>query len=382
MRLVLVFLLTFFFSLASAGGVQKITLQPGTGEACPSNGRVKVHYTGWLTDSTRFDSSRDRGQPLEFSLGAGMVIKGWDEGIAGMKVGEVRKLIIPPEFGYGNRAIGPIPANSTLIFEVELLDFQKGMEPDSFPSQWKTFPWKEKVPGVLVFDQKSGQGQKARPGSHVKVHYTGWLMGGTQTSSSKISNQPLDVVLGAGKLISGWDRGLEGAQSGSVRYLRLDPSMAYEDKALPRIPPNSELMFRLEVLEVYQDQATLASMDFFPDVNSVQWKEGKEGLKYAILQPGSGSEPAKPGQKVQVHYTGWVLDGTKFDSSRDRNQPFVFPLGSGRVIRGWDLGVENMTYGEKRLLLIPPGLGYGSRGAGPIPANATLVFAVEYLGAQ
>ena len=87
------------------------------------------------------------------------------------------------------------------------------------------------------------------------------------------------------------------------------------------------------------------------------------GLKYAIITPGDG-EPARRGQTVNVHYTGWLENGTKFDSSRDRNQPFAFPLGGGRVIKGWDEGVEGMKPGEKRQLVIPANLGYGSRGAG------------------
>jgi FKBP-type peptidyl-prolyl cis-trans isomerase len=94
----------------------------GTGKETKSGDRVKVNYVGTLLDGTKFDSSYDRGVPFEFNLGAGEVIKGWDDGVAGMKVGGKRQLIIPPQFGYGDRAVGKIPANSVLIFEVELLN--------------------------------------------------------------------------------------------------------------------------------------------------------------------------------------------------------------------------------------------------------------------
>jgi len=104
-----------------------------------------------------------------------------------------------------------------------------------------------------------------------------------------------------------------------------------------------------------------------------------DGLRYTDDQVGTGSE-AQAGKTVSVHYTGWLLDGTKFDSSKDRNQPFSFPLGRGQVIKGWDEGVAGMKVGGKRTLVIPPDLGYGARGAGGvIPPNATLKFEVELL---
>jgi FKBP-type peptidyl-prolyl cis-trans isomerase FkpA len=103
------------------------------------------------------------------------------------------------------------------------------------------------------------------------------------------------------------------------------------------------------------------------------------GLVYDDLSAGEG-EAARAGQMVSVHYTGWLTDGTKFDSSKDRNDPFDFPLGAGHVIRGWDEGVQGMKVGGMRKLTIPPQLGYGARGAGGvIPPNATLVFEVELL---
>jgi FKBP-type peptidyl-prolyl cis-trans isomerase FkpA len=103
------------------------------------------------------------------------------------------------------------------------------------------------------------------------------------------------------------------------------------------------------------------------------------GLKYVDLKVGDGAI-AESGQSATVHYTGWLTDGTKFDSSLDAGKPFTFRLGAGQVIRGWDEGVKGMRVGGKRKLTIPPDLGYGARGAGGvIPPNATLVFDVELL---
>ncbi|MEY3219200.1 MAG: hypothetical protein RIT27_557 [Pseudomonadota bacterium] len=102
-------------------GIEDVVV--GAGAEAISGKRVTVHYVGTLTDGSKFDSSRDRGQGFTFNLGAGQVIRGWDQGVAGMKIGGIRKLTIPPELGYGARGFPPvIPANSTLIFEIELLD--------------------------------------------------------------------------------------------------------------------------------------------------------------------------------------------------------------------------------------------------------------------
>lgn len=118
---------------------------------------------------------------------------------------------------------------------------------------------------------------------------------------------------------------------------------------------------------------TLDSLDLEKAVTTAS------GLKYIDEQEGNGESPQK-GQTVSVHYTGTLTDGKKFDSSRDRNQPFEFSIGTGKVIKGWDEGVGSMKVGGRRILIIPPELGYGNQGIGPIPGNATLLFDVELLG--
>jgi peptidylprolyl isomerase len=110
----------------TASGLQIIDIEVGSGEEASAGQTVVVHYTGWLADGTKFDSSVDRGQPFSFSLGAGQVIPGWDEGVVGMKVGGERRLIIPPDLAYGAQGRPPvIPANAELTFDVELLSIQQ-----------------------------------------------------------------------------------------------------------------------------------------------------------------------------------------------------------------------------------------------------------------
>ncbi len=130
------------------------------------------------------------------------------------------------------------------------------------------------------------------------------------------------------------------------------------------------------------EQETHVMKTDMPDLNTLNLVDGPEGMRYAVLKEGTG-EPIGNGKTATVHYTGWLMDGRKFDSSKDRGQPFQFITGAGRVIRGWDLGVSAMKVGETRVLVLPPDLAYGSRGAGNVIApNATLVFEVEVLGAK
>src|SRR3954451_6731616 len=124
--------------------------------------------------------------------------------------------------------------------------------------------------------------------------------------------------------------------------------------------------------------ATLAA----PPTEVGKAKTTPSGLQYSTVKPGTGPA-AQPGQQVSVHYTGTLTNGQKFDSSRDRNEPFAFRLGGGEVIKGWDEGVAGMKVGERRKLVIPPTLGYGAQGAGGVmPPTPTMVLDVELLGVK
>ena len=223
--------------------------------------------------------------------------------------------------------------------------------------------------GLQYFDHVVGTGDIPGQGDVVVAHYTGTLLDGSKFDSSVDRGKPFEFPLGMGRVIKGWDEGFSTMKVGGKRKLVIPSELGYGSRAMgDKIPANSTLVFEVELLDIKKP---------FVDLPGTEIKT-ESGLLMIEHVKGSGDTPTS-GQTVFVHYTGMLESGVKFDSSHDRGEPISFPVGTGRVIAGWDEALLTMNKGSKRTLVIPPGLAYGDREMGPIPANSTLVFEVELL---
>lgn len=267
-----------------------------------------------------------------------------------------------------------------------------------------------KLTKLMAIDRAAGDTKSplTKDGTAVLVNYTGWLYDpskpdgkGDQFDSSIGRNTPFGFIIGVGRVIKGWDRGTQGMHEKGKRTLLIPAELAYGERERPKIPANSALIFDIEIHQILnagggaQQGSAPAAPAPSPIPNTTKVIMPTDPLpaevsELHIINRTVGTGKTAESGTVIVHYTGWLYDakapegkGAKFDSSVDRKEPFSFPLGGGRVIRGWDVGVAGMKEGGKRTLIIPPGMGYGSRGAGGvIPPNATLLFDVELLGVR
>jgi peptidylprolyl isomerase len=179
-----------------------------------------------------------------------------------------------------------------------------------------------------------------------------------------------------GQVIAGWDEGIAHLPLGSKARLIIPPELGYGDRgAGAQIPPGATLVFDVDLVDILPSPPESPT-----EVDESDYIVTESGVKYYDIEEGDGRVP-NLGEEITVHYTGWLEDGTRFDSSLLQGQPIPFVLGTGQVIAGWDEGFTDMKIGGKRQLIIPPELAFGEAGSGGgvIPPNATLIFEMELL---
>lgn len=352
-------------------GLQYLELVAGDGKAPEMGDIVTVEYIATLPDGTELGNSYVDQQPVITVWGRKNLLPGWEEGIGLMKVNGKARLVLPPELAFGAEGANGVPPNSQIVIELELLDAKPAPVPTVVDADKLT----RTASGLEYYDLIVGDGAESVAKGGVSTHYTLWVKtdAGYDYIDSSLGGMPLGFVLGRGDTVfPGWEEGATGMKVGGKRLLVIPSQLGLGEQGMGIIPPNAVLVMEIELVEASEPRlpTVVAEKDFTTT---------ESGLKYFDLATGTGDTPAA-GQTVVVQYTGWLEDGTQFDSSLDSGQPFQFALGAGEVIPGWDEGVATMKVGGKRQLVIPAELGYGDQGAGGvIPPGATLVFEVELI---
>jgi len=277
-----------------------------------------------------------------------------------MKVGGKRHMVIPADLAYGKDGQGPIPPNTNLVFDVELLRIDRPGDP-------------------LKLDLATiapGTGSAAQTGDEVTVNWKGTFINGKEFVNTYVSKHPATPVMGSKKLPPGINLALDGIKVGEKRHAVIPFGLAYGETGQRVMPRYATLVLDLEAVSI-MPKAQVIERDRLAREKDLKM------LKIEEEVVGTGAE-AKDGDSVEVHYTGTFPDGKKFDSSHDRNQTLPVQVGMGQVIRGFDLGILGMKVGGKRKVTIPPELGYGAKGAGGgvIPPNQTLIFEIELVSVK
>jgi peptidylprolyl isomerase len=356
----------------TTSGLKYCITQQGNGDFPKAGDLVWVHYIAKFTNDSVYDSTQDRG-PLEVYLGQGQLIKGWEEGLRLLKPGGTITLIVPPHLAYGKEEKNGIPANSTLVFEIGLIQVNKGKQIEPFSVDGIAIEKGKKGLKYAVVAQ--GSGPFAKAGDNAYVHYTGFLPDGTIFDSSRKKGDPVRITVNSQQVFEGWDMGLNMMQKGTKIKLFIPAKLAYgKDGYNNLVPPNSAIILDMEMVDLVPPEPVVKW-----DINGKQVLETPSGLKYVVFEPGQG-ELIKPQSIVTVNYSGYFTNGELFDSSVKRFEPIRFPVGIGSVIDGWDEGLQLMRKGSKFQLLVPSHLGYGSEGAPPqILPDTDLIFDIEVL---
>jgi peptidylprolyl isomerase len=356
-------------AITTKSGLQYLEVKAGDGATPEVGNIIKMNYIVSLPDGTIIYTTYSSNKPEKVVWGRTDLLPGWEEGVSLMKAGGKAKLVLPPELALGTEGAGNVPPNSQIIMEIELVSVELAPVPASVaPEELIAMDNGEQYADLVL-----GDGTEAISNTTVTTEYSIWVTNGSSNDFvfSSDDSQPVTFVVGKGDVVfPGWEQGVIGMKVGGKRLLRIPPDLALGSESSSSIPANSTLIMEITLTDVKEPRKATK-------VDEKDYITASSGLKYYDIQVGTGVTPTV-GQTVVVNYVGWLEDGTQFDSSYDRGEPFSFALGMGNVITGWDLGVASMKVGGIRQLVIPSALGYGDSGAGStIPPGATLIFEVE-----
>lgn len=388
------------------------------GGTLPVVSNIAVIDLLYRTKDSIFYDSRVTGAPINLTINKPDFKGDLNQALQLMSAGDSATFILPADSFFlrtlkYNRVPRGISKNEMLFLEVKMHRFYTQEAREAEVKAWKAglqakegiiikeYLVKEKlkpdttISGLMVVRQKNGKGATAKPGDKIKVHMTLSLLNGKEIFSSYDQNKPLNFEYGRRIENKGVEEALGMLQEGGQLLAIIPSDLAFGEEGRGEfIPPYSPVIYRIEMLEIttpeeYALQAAerirvakaneITEREKYLKQNNIKEKPLPSGLYIIEEKAGKGSSP-KDGDKVKVHYTGYLTNGTRFDSSLDRGQPFEFVVGSGRVIKGWDEGIRQMKPGSKAKLIIPAELGYGERGSGEkIGPYATLIFDIELL---
>ncbi|KAM3863936.1 peptidyl-prolyl cis-trans isomerase FKBP10-like [Diretmus argenteus] len=327
--------------------VQTRTLSkpPSCNRTAVASDYIRYHYNGTLLSGTPFDSNFSKNATYDTYVGQGDLIKGLDEGLLGMCVGERRIIIIPPFLAYGEKGHGThIPPQATLVFEVLLVDLFN-------PKDDLTVEVKE-VPEDCA--------RRTVIGDYIRYHYNGTFQDGSAFDSSYQRNSTYNTYIGMGYVISGMDKALQGLCMGEKRRIVVPPHMAYGEKGVGEfIPGSAVLIFDIHVI------------DFHNPTDPVKIK--------VTRKPEECTMTSEADDMIQYRYNCSTMDGTLLYSSDHYDSAPITTLGANKVIAGLDEGLMGMCVGEKREVIVPPHWGHGENGAKGVPRSAVLFFELELL---
>uniref|UniRef100_A0A8C8MLF7 peptidylprolyl isomerase n=1 Tax=Oncorhynchus tshawytscha TaxID=74940 RepID=A0A8C8MLF7_ONCTS len=309
---------------------------------------IRYHYNGTLLNGVSFDSSHSRNGTYDTYVGMGYLIKGMDEGLIGMCVGETRTIIIPPFLAYEEKGYGTvIPSQATLVFEVFMIDL---------------FNPKDDI-AVVVKEVPKTCTRKTVVGDYIRYHYNGTFQDGSGFDTSYQRNSTYNTYIGMGYVIQGMDKALQGLCIGEKRRVILPPHMAYGEKGTgDLIPGSAVLVFDIHVI------------DFHNPKDLVEIK--------VTSKPEKCNLTSEVDDLIQYRYNCSLMDGTLLYSSDHYENAPITTLGANKVIEGLDEGLRGMCVGEKRVVIVPPHLGHGENGAKGVPSSAVLHFELELLDLQ